>query len=64
MDQCYSPFAEYFPSHLKWAVWKIYYPPVVDVLQLSEEQAMRSMFCFLRVWALNVVSDLPPCFWR
>ena len=42
----------------------MYYLDVVDLLQMSEDQAMASMLCLLSGWSLEAVSDLAPGFWR
>ena len=41
----------------------MYYLDVVDVLKLSENQAMSSIFCLLKDWALQAFSDLPFRYW-
>ena len=65
MDWSAFPFVECFPSERfsKWKDWKMYYLDVVDVLQMSEDQAMLSMLGLLRGWALQAVLDLPFRFW-
>ena len=65
MDLSAFPFVEYFPSERfpKWEDWKLYYLDVVDVLQMSEDQAMSSMLGLLRGWALQAVLDLHFRFW-
>ena len=65
MDWIAFPFVEYFPSERfsKWEDWKLYYLDAVEVLQMSEDQAMGSMLYLLRGWALQAVLDLPFRFW-
>ena len=41
----------------------MYYLDVVDVLQLTNDQAIASLLSQLRGWALQVVLDLPFRFW-
>ena len=61
MDWSAFPFVEYFASERfpNWDDWRVYYLDVVDVLQMSEDQAFASRLCLLRGWALQAVSDLP-----
>ena len=65
MDWSAVPFVEYFPSETipKREDWKVHYIDVVDVLQMNEDQAMASVLCLLRGWALHAVSDLLFRFW-
>ena len=41
----------------------MYYPDVVDVLLMIDDQAISPMLCQLRGWALQAISDLPFRFW-
>ena len=50
MDWSAFPFVEYFllEKFPKWEDWKLYYLDVVDLLQMSEDQAMASTLGVLR----------------
>ena len=65
MDWSAFPFVEYFLSERfpKWEDLRMYYLDVVVVLQMSEDQAMASMLCLLRAWALQAVLVLLFRFW-
>ena len=41
----------------------MYHLEVVDVLKMSEDQAMASKLSLLREWVMQAVSDLPLRFW-